>query len=46
LSLRVDYSVRRWFDVNVSIAREERVSSFSLFNYKENVVAIGFSVSL
>lgn len=46
LSLRVDYQVRRWFDVNVSIAREERDSSFSLFNYKENVIALGFSVSL
>lgn len=46
LSFRVDYSVRRWFDLNVSVAREERDSNFALFNFKENVVALGFSLSL
>jgi polysaccharide biosynthesis protein VpsM len=46
LSFRLDYSLRRWLDVNVTVAREERDSSFALFNYKENVISLGFSLSL
>ena len=46
MSLRFDYQVRRWFDVNISFSREERDSSFALFNYEENVLSAGFTLSL
>jgi len=46
LSIRLEYSVQRWFDVYVSYQQDERSSSFSNFNYKQNLMAIGFAASL
>lgn len=46
LTFRLDYSARRWLDFYVSVARDERQSNFATFEYKENVVALGFSLSL
>ena len=46
LSLRLDYSVQRWFDVFVSLSRDSRDSNFGNFNYDQNVAAIGFQASL
>ncbi len=46
LSIRLDYSVQRWFDVYVSYQQDERSSSFSSFNYEQNLMAIGFAASL
>jgi len=46
LSVRLDYSVQRWFDVYVSFSQDSRDSNFGNFNYDQNVAAIGFTVSL
>lgn len=46
LTFRLDYSARRWLDFYVSVARDEHQSSFATYEYKENVVALGFSLSL
>jgi len=46
LSIRLDYSVQRWFDVYVSFSQDERSSNFGNFNYEQNVAAIGFQASL
>ena len=46
LSIRLDYSVQRWFDVYVSYQQDERSSSFGNFNYKQNLMAVGFAASL
>lgn len=46
LSIRLDYSVQRWFDIYVSFSQDERSSNFGNFNYEQNVAAIGFQASL
>jgi hypothetical protein len=44
--VRLDYSVKRWFDVYASYAKDKRDSNFGNFNYSQNVWAIGFTASL
>jgi len=46
LSIRLDYSVQRWFDVYVSFSQDERSSNFGNFSYEQNIAAIGFQASL
>lgn len=46
MSFRLDYSAQRWLDFYVSVSRDERQSNFSTFEYEQNVVALGFEVSL
>lgn len=45
-SFRLDFSARRWLDFYVSVSRNELQSSFTTFGYEENVVALGFAISL
>lgn len=45
-SFRLDYSAQRWLDFYISVSRDERQSNFSTFEYEQNVVALGFEVSL
>jgi hypothetical protein len=46
LSLRMDYSVRRWVDVFVAFSRDKRDSNFGSFNYTQNIASFGFQASL
>jgi hypothetical protein len=46
LSFRVDYGVKRWLDVYVSATYTDKESSFGIFNFQENAIAIGIDLSL
>lgn len=45
-SVRLDYSVARWFDVYALASYDDRASNFFNFNYEQNLFAVGFNASL
>ena len=44
--VRVDYSLKRWFDVYALFSNDERKSNFGNFTYEQNMFAVGIAASL
>jgi polysaccharide biosynthesis protein VpsM len=44
--VRVDYSVKRWFDVFALFSYDERKSNFGNFSYEQNMFTLGVNASL
>lgn len=46
LTLGLDYAFLRWLDVSLALSIREKDSDESNFDYEQNIISIGFEVSL